>query len=300
MRAGTHDEPLQTRTARSDPLRYRVADFVADYWVDGLEFIVVGCFYLASLLLNDDVVQMWSDNTRPWKVTGLGLSIIGVPAYLTVKAYSIRRTKRISALQRENAALRRENEAERQKLDMLSEAVLTLTNERLRQWGQQLDFGSCNGSHERITVYSYHADGYFTAFGRHSSNPAFEKPSRRSQYQEEAGCIGRAWQDGYHYSNDYPDPRNLQEWVRRCQRDGIPEAVARSIRMKSRLYFGYRIEARYGDRLAVVVVESTDTERFTKDQLLTFFQEHVHELRDILEAFAPSLPRLPMAREAGF
>jgi hypothetical protein len=69
--------------------------------------------------------------------------------------------------------------------------------------------------------------------------------------------------------NDLPDPLgSWDDYAAHQGANGFPEAEARQLTMKSRLYYAYRVmDTRLRQPIAAIVVESTDGDRFTRDQL---------------------------------
>ena len=103
--------------------------------------------------------------------------------------------------------------------------------------------------------------------------------------------------------NDLPDPSDsLDDYAAHQGANGFPEAEARLLTMKSRLYYAYRVmDTRNRNPIAAIVVESTDGDRFTRDELDQVFnnQERVF-MSDLLEVLQPHLTVPSDAAKAGF
>lgn len=276
---------------------HRFGLWAADHWVDIVLCCSVGAIAVGAMLLADPFLERvapLAGTKRTWLIgAGVVLTVGGILAALAGSYGSIQRSERISSLEKENAELKAAfDEAQRD--------VLTFAQAELKNAAKSLKFGSRPKNTERITIYSYDAGGFFTAFGRFSENPGYAKKSSRAQYEEDAGCIGAAWADGWYFDASYPDPADsVDAWVARCTQDGMKEEVARSIKMKSRLYCGFRIDSPNAEPIAVVVVESTDSNRYIESDLRSFFGMWGERLRQPFERFKPSLPRASSAREAG-
>lgn len=162
-----------------------------------------------------------------------------------------------------------------------------------------LGFYDSERSDERITIYLHDNKGYFYSIGRYSSNPDYSSKSREV-YPSGQGNISKAWEKGWYFSNDYPDP--LSEPVlysERCSRDGISPEILERIRMKSRLYFGYRISKAHVP-LAVIIIESTQHDRYDYNQLRGILAEEGHYLCYLVDSLSKWMPNLNEARERGF
>lgn len=255
-------------------------------------------FGLASVLFSDEAlgfIDKHGGSKDAWRWIAIILMLASFVATILFVIASRRRTARLTELERENQRLQG-------LVDSFSEDLFGWVEDSLKSIAGILGFGTRNdGTAERITIYAYDGKGFFTAFGRYSENPKFAKKGKRSQYTEDEGCIGKAWRDGWYFRTDYPDPHSdLDGWVARCVKDGMAEATARNINMKSRLYCGYRINSKSKVPLAVVIIESTDPTRYNSEYLRTLFGAVDGMLREPLDRFQAVLPRSTDARRLGF
>ena len=155
---------------------------------------------------------------------------------------------------------------------------------------EKLEFGKVHGCHERITLYSYDSSGYFTTVGRFSSHMQWRDKKRRI-YPRNEGVIGKAWDNGCYFDNNYPDPNvELERYSQHCKEDGISDQTLGEMRMRSRLYFGYRIQNGM-DAVAVIIVEATLPDRYDKIELKRIFdnQNYLSILAEKLSRWKPSL-----------
>ena len=125
------------------------------------------------------------------------------------------------------------------------------------------------GHNERISVYKVH-DGRFVLIGRASDNPNLQKIGRGS-YPLEEGLIGKGWAEGEYFIDNLPDPsvRNGETYYTQVNSiNGIGREVIRGIKMKSRTYFVYRIKGYENQPKAVLVIESINSNAFTKEDVI--------------------------------
>lgn len=278
----------------------KAADLVRDYWLGaavGLFGLALG---LAQWFTGADTVKQWTDDTVlqakiqrvsahavPWLTLGLIVSAV-------VNAF---RGKRLSALEAECAGLRSELEAWEQDAGLLKDA-------HVFGIAEQLKFGTVAGVSERVTVYMHNPPtapgkrGTFVQFGRYSSNPNFDS-TRRLSYPDNEGRIAETWQRGTSFAADYPDPvTDLEAYLDRCEADGLEREQARKIRMKSRLFFGWKLmDGRNQYPLAVVIVESTSPNRYNEGYLRQVFGYMHRTLAEAVQRLG--LPRTAPVRKAG-
>lgn|GEM_PF-3393221 len=277
-------------------LRHAIADALVDWGVPlGAWFIPV-LIGIGAFTLTDEATQFLAKHLA-WTETGwryFGWTCLGIGAllYFPSAIASIRRKKRVTQLEARERDLK-------EALDGVSSDALKVFDQHLLRVAEALALNR-PGATDRITLYANGGTGYFTALARYSPDPVLRRKTSKI-YHEEQGCIGKAWRKGEHFDNEYPDSRNEEGWLKRAKRDGLPWDVASKIRMKSRLYYGYRIDSRSQESLAVVILESTEPNRYLPSDLREFFDHKGKELlQPPLEQFASSLPQATVAREAGF
>lgn len=287
--------PVPKTTAR------KLADWVDDYGIDTVLFVLPLLLGASGILISDEairVVQSWlgfSDAIRDRIQACLFvlifiiiiLHIIVFLAYFKHKSTLSQLSSRIEALEADNAAW--------------AQDVKTLAQGYLYSFATEaLQFGTREHNTERITLYVHDDDGHFLPVGRYSSNAAYAKLGR-SRYPDDQGCIGLAWNHKDFFRNDYPDPTsNLEGYKYACAADNLPADVAERLRMKSRLLYGHRIDDAEGESLAVIIIESTETGRFTEDQLKGQFGESGERyIRRLAEKIKAKLPHISEARRVG-
>ena len=137
--------------------------------------------------------------------------------------------------------------------------------------------------------------------GRYASNPDFQS-NGRSSYPIKEGCIHDAWSNGWLYHNGFPDPNaNRDDYVQHHIGLGIPRDTAEKLTMKSRLYCGCRVMDQNGKKpIAVVVIESTDPDRFSEDYLRKAIAEGEQQyLSEIIHKLLPDIAMPSDAAKAG-
>src|SRR5690606_38697983 len=104
---------------------------------------------------------------------------------------------------------------------------------RLHDLAKELGYNS----DERVSLYVHRPKlNRFELLERHSPNPKWEHATRR-YYPDNEGCIALAWENGEHFES----LAEGTDWVSWCRSRGLTKKKARKIRMRSRLYFGWRV-----------------------------------------------------------
>jgi hypothetical protein len=167
-----------------------------------------------------------------------------------------------------------------------------------------LKFGEKGANTERISLYIHDAGCQkFIQLGRVSYNPEFGKLGKRL-YSDNEGCLGLTWNNGEGFSDHYSNPEtDLDTYLERMKRENINKTIVRAFNMKSRLYYGYRVmDVIDRNPLAVIIVESTDPSRYSKDELHKVFtlSNRALFISRFIEKIYPCLPKLQNAKEEGF
>lgn len=119
---------------------------------------------------------------------------------------------------------------------------------------------------ERISVYKVY-ENKFKLIGRTSVDPVLMEMGRK-EYPVNEGFIGKGWREGEFFVDDLPDckAKNGNSYYNAVNAiNSIPRDVVNNLRMKSRTFFIYRINGYDGTPKAVLVFESLDANKFTKD-----------------------------------
>jgi len=172
----------------------------------------------------------------------------------------------------------------------------------LMNLGTRLGFGTKTTNNERVTVYVVDDElngKYFVNSGRYSKNPLFDQTGRTA-YPIDQGFIGEVYRNGTVYSSSGPCPEadcaSYENWH---HESGLKREAARDLNMKSRFYYGYRV-AQSGKTLAVIIIESTMQNRYTKSSLDGFFVAEDENLCTFFGNVRPFISVPSDAIESGF
>ncbi len=166
----------------------------------------------------------------------------------------------------------------------------------------KLKFPDKGPTQDRISLYSYDEseEKCFVRLGRFSYNRDFMLSGRKS-YPANQGCIAKAWHEGIHFDNGVPDRvANKTEYLKYHQNAQLKREEIQALSMNSRLYFGYRILNKEHKALAVIVVESTEPNRFTRDHLQQIFDSDALFLSHLIGKMSSLLPQPGVATRLGF
>jgi hypothetical protein len=263
----------------------KIGRFVDDYLADLVGGIAVALVLVGSLAFSDELVTFASENEKAQEtirncalasfIIGLGLQAV---SFMLNKA----RGRRISELEEENNVLRAAE-------SLIANNVQQLVDGYLASWATgPLGFGEDEYCSERISLYSFDAEGgQFVLVGRFSFSPVYQA-KQRATYPSDQGCIEVAWKNGVVFSNDFPDPyADPEGYSKHHLGFNVPADVSDRFTMKSRLYYGYRISDAKHRGLAVVIIEALCPTRFTQEKLDKFFardeRQYISELVSILQ-----------------
>lgn len=154
------------------------------------------------------------------------------------------------------------------------------------------------GSHERITIYVHaRAQGErpecFLFGHRYASNPA-HKDARRTEYAAGEGIIWQAWQHGYQFEDNLPNPvgaAGVTSWASQQRlRWNIQSRTARAMRLKARTIAAIDVvEQDSGTKVAVIVLESENDHAFTQVPLKAFLDGEAQTLSQTVRIAAQCL-----------
>lgn len=157
------------------------------------------------------------------------------------------------------------------------------------------------GDTERISVYR-HRGGAFQMIGRYSDDPVLRNRGR-SIYPDDEGIIGRAWREESATAN-LPDPDTQSDLYYEVLENewNVDRATAEEFTMKSRSLVARALyEPKGVDRVAIVVVESTETGILDTDEVLRALEttegKRIYQFLERKQSLEPD-PRY--AREEGF
>lgn len=242
----------------------RVGAFLQDHGLTVSLVVVPLLMSLAGYLLSDEVIgvlgvdESWKPHVQFWALIALVILMI---VHIVLAIFHIcaerRHTKLLSDLEKEKATR-----------ELVVSNAKALCDGFLQELARgPLGFGSKEANTERITLYVHDKESGFQPIGRFSFNQSYIKKGR-SFYPENEGCIGKAWEHGWKFEKLPDSSTDLDGWVDHCHKLGVPKGVARAMNMQSSLYCACTV--RNGQTtcpVAVVVVESTDTQRYEQQEL---------------------------------
>jgi hypothetical protein len=115
---------------------------------------------------------------------------------------------------------------------------------------------------DRISIYRYNFEHeLFIPVGRYSINREFTKRGR-TKYPKDKGFISKAWRNGSIYIKDLPDhDKNPEKYLSEVSKmSSLEKGVLKKINMKSRCYFCKNLHNSTSDPIAVIVIESINSE----------------------------------------
>lgn len=143
--------------------------------------------------------------------------------------------------------------------------------------------------HERITIYIHNGQNHFIPFARYSSNATYSKPGR-DFYPDDCGCIAEGWNAEWFFykftsANDSPD------YVKETkERFSIDSKTLDKINMRSVLYAVMRIDTLNGKPIGLIVIESTNKNKYTERQLKRILDKQKGYLAEMILTFYDFIP----------
>lgn len=225
---------------------------VALSWLRYARHLSFLAFALAPVFINDYQVEDYKNETikfvisnvlKPYKDWGWYLLIGGIGAYIISEIGFVVKKRYIDRVKCENC--KREAEADyKWRLSQLLKRI---------SCDLKLD-----QSTQRVSVYKHDKEtNQFIMLGRYSSNPTYSNDGRVC-YPDNEGVISMAWKEGEAILEISSNPRILEKY---CSEhyllSSIPKDVVKKFAMKSVYYSGHAVSDVRGDRIAVVIWEST-------------------------------------------
>ncbi|NSY16162.1 hypothetical protein G6K99_02285 [Neorhizobium sp. AL 9.2.2] len=224
-------------------------------------------------------------------ILGSSLMWILVGSALFELALSIGRASR----ERTMSALAASLDEANSQIDEIGSAIRQFFDGMLFSFSKRLNL--TQDDQVRISIYIHDTENKrFIPCGRYSPNPNFTKPGR-THYRDDEGCIGKGWDHGWHFDNDFPADKPAR---RKYEKEsyGVQRAIADNIKMQSRLYAVKRIS--HGEEaLAVVVVEALDSVRFEQIFLQAAMDEHNDNFASMVRSLRNYIPNPSHAEESG-
>lgn len=286
----------------------KLARLVDDHFAPWADRILPVVFALTSFTASDDAGKLFKrayghftelpaqeQSLQPmggWDWLLLLFLLLSGLGWLAVQWPKVTHQRRISSLVEENEELESQTEG-------LLQDVIALKDGYTRSLGDALGFRKNKGGLERITIYSHDPKGYFVPFARDATNPNHDEINR-PLYPADQGCIAKAWEEGRWFDNKFPDPKRARnDYIQYCAKHyNMTRDVTEGLSMKSRLYYGWSVRnVEDAKSIAVVIVESTSSDRWEEEFLNNFFEERKRYLRQLVDRLKPVLPQPSTAFE---
>jgi hypothetical protein len=206
--------------------------------------------------------------------------IASAPVAFLSAGYLSRRQPTISGLLQERDDLKVKSEK-------IGETVLILFDGILLNLARKLNYE--NDSTVRLSIY-LHVDSQrcFIPCGRYSINPVLQKKGR-TKFPDSQGCIAKAWQNGWHFDNAFPEnPSERQKYNTRSY--GIPDSECRGLKMAARVMCAMRIVDFDHRSLGVIVLESTQGSRFVEEEVKALMADEAVSVGKMLSDLRSHIP----------
>ena len=240
----------------------------------------------------------------------LTISLYSLALFFLLKIVRFFLRSDLRKLQKDNTNLRNENAS-------LTKKFVSLENEKNRLIDEKnffkdnfnntikgylstfarnrLEFGKDDAvekNNERISLFTYSdTEKKFTLQGRYSCNNTYDS-SGRLLYPEGQGIISKAFQMDEYFCNEFPvpylnntDELNPEYVQKHCENFGLTKEEVADLTMKSCCMYGYAIKSDGEPKknIGVVIVESTQKERFCKEELDKIFKAERKIIRNFIE-----------------
>lgn len=203
----------------------------------------------------------------------------------------------INLVAKENKELLEENESLKDISESKSIDCYMLFSNYLYSYFKRFNLSST----ERVSLYKLEME-MFSCIGRYSDNEVFKsKPNRL--YPKDQGCIAKAWEIGEFQEASAPDPENaIEAWKEfNIKRFNFTEDQVNNIRMRSRAYYGIRLQNPQNITVAVLVFESLRQDGLRFEEIQNYFTQHEkRNIVQLLESLESHIPSLEIARREGF
>lgn len=157
------------------------------------------------------------------------------------------------------------------------------------------------GVDERVSLYKLDME-MFSCIGRYSENELFKsKPSRL--YPKDQGCIAKAWETGSFQDTSAPDPDDdLGDWKQyNIDKFNFTEEQIENIRMRSRAFYGLRLQNSENETVAVLVFESLKVNGLPFGRIERHLKKHeIKNIVNLIESLEQHMPSLEDAKSEGF
>ena len=222
---------------------------------------------------------------------------IGAEFVLRIIRYYLKSER--SLLKAENRKLKKDNRALAQKIKLLQDDCKflkenyqnTISGYLQSFAANKLGFGKNGHYEDRITLFSYDCENKeFILQGRYSPNDKYRENGKFIYPKN--GLLYKAFNtDEGVYDDEFPEPfidgNTLvtdNYWKYHKKKYGLKKEVVQALTMKPTVMYGYVIKAHSeGEKIGVVIVESTERDRFNKDELVDAIADERKIFRNFIE-----------------
>ena len=148
-----------------------------------------------------------------------------------------------------------------------------------------VNFFTNSNNNGRISIYKYENEKFYL-LGRYSSNPTYNKLSRK-EYPENEGFIAKGWEIGTHSAYDIPTYRGKgRDWKKSIKNKcNISTSTLDKIRMKSCSFYVHRIENEDSrDPLGIIVAEQISSNEINKIDISQPLQKHSEVISSLIKS----------------
>ena len=146
-------------------------------------------------------------------------------------------------------------------------------------------------TNERITLYIHNGDNYFVPFARYSANTKYGKPGR-DIYPDNIGCIAKGWENKWHFCIFQDESEYVSENYEKYEMD---EDTVNKLNMKSVLFAVIRIDDARRKPIGILVVESTNKNKYTERSIKSILNEHKEYIGEMVSVFIDFIPNPKVA-----
>ena len=252
--------------------------FLRDYWLESAIIMVVALQVVFMVGLSDEAVRLVTtikDKQASIQAYSFWFLLVSLVLQIILSVLKLRKSARITYLVGIAEEKVQQDALLRQNIQILLDGYLVGV-------GQTLEL--MEGAHDRFTLYTFD-DEKFKKRGRYSTNPEYNRDDAKELGRE--GAVYRIWEDGWLFDNDFPDPSDVRKYKTAQRRYGLSEEILNALRMKARMYAGIRINGRNHVPVAVLLVESTEKDRYNEGVLKERLEKEHHFLENIIESMRP-------------
>lgn len=165
-------------------------------------------------------------------------------------------------------------------------------------WEQAKRAGFSVSGVSRISLYVHEpAKSRFFCLVRKSYNTKLEK-IRRTFFADHEGCIAKAWEQDWHFDNDFPEDNSANAAYHKSEY-GISKKTFNQLTMRPKLIAVKKVVDKNDRPIALIVVESTKSNAFVEADLKSALTIAATGCATLLMAWKDHLPTPSVAQDEG-